>query len=48
MLQIKRHLETRLKEYQNDFRSTTVTISVVSKHIILFEHNFDWLKPVIS
>ncbi|EZA53806.1 hypothetical protein X777_06870, partial [Ooceraea biroi] len=40
--QTKRHLETRIKEHISDIRKQSVNMSVVSKHRLEDDHEFDW------
>jgi len=40
--QTKRQLKTRLKEHKNNIRLDHSKHSVVSEHIINFNHNFNW------
>ncbi|EZA48048.1 hypothetical protein X777_14419 [Ooceraea biroi] len=39
--QTKRHLETRIKEHRNDVKKHVSDHSVVSKHRLLHNHEFD-------
>ncbi|EZA47976.1 hypothetical protein X777_14520, partial [Ooceraea biroi] len=43
--QTKRHVETRLKEHRADVRKVVSDQSVVSKHRLTFNHEFDWSDP---
>jgi len=45
--QTKRHQGTRIKEHLNNIKRTSGNYSVVSNHILLFNHNFQWDKPNI-
>jgi len=45
--QTKRHLGTRVKEHLNNIKSTSGNYSVVSNHRLLFNHDFQWDKPII-
>ena len=40
--QTKRHLETRIKEHKTDIRKHANNHSVISKHRLDFNHEFDW------
>ncbi|EZA46952.1 hypothetical protein X777_00560, partial [Ooceraea biroi] len=40
--QTKRHLETRVKEHRSDISKHVSCLSVVSKHRIDNNHEFDW------
>jgi len=40
--QTKRQLKTRFKEHKNNIRQNHSKHSVVSEHIINFNHAFDW------
>ncbi|EZA51188.1 hypothetical protein X777_10257 [Ooceraea biroi] len=40
--QTKRHLDTRLKEHRDDIKKHFSNHSVVSKHRLTKEHDFDW------
>ncbi|EZA61674.1 hypothetical protein X777_10506 [Ooceraea biroi] len=43
--QTKRHVETRLKEHRADVKKVVSDQSVVSKHRLTFNHEFDWSDP---
>lgn len=45
--QTKRHLETRVKEHKNDIKKHDSNHSVVSKHRLSNNHDFNWSAPVI-
>jgi len=45
--QTKRHLGTRVKEHFNNIKNTSGNYSVVSNHRLLFNHDFQWDKPII-
>jgi len=45
--QTKRQLKTRIKEHVNNIRLDPSKHSVVSEHIINFNHNFDWENVII-
>jgi len=40
--QTKRQLKTRLKEHKNNFKQDRSKHSVISEHIIKYNHSFDW------
>jgi len=40
--QTKRQLRTRLKEHKNNFKQDRSKHSVISEHIIKYNHSFDW------
>jgi len=42
--QTKRQLLTRVKEYISNIRLDPIKHSVVSEHIITFNHSFDWMN----
>lgn len=45
--QTKRHLLTRIKEHQSDIKKHDSNHSVISKHRLSHQHEFNWLKPEI-
>jgi hypothetical protein len=45
--QTKRHLETRIKEHRNDIKKPVNNHSVVTKHRLSQNHDFDWHNPKI-
>src|SRR5580765_1475188 len=45
--QTKRHLGTRVKEHFNNIKLHASNLSVISKHKLEFNHDFDWSMPVI-
>lgn len=45
--QTKRHLSTRIKEHRNNIKMHESNFSVISKHRVEFEHEFDWDNPII-
>ncbi|EZA46542.1 hypothetical protein X777_00052, partial [Ooceraea biroi] len=45
--QTKRHLETRVKEHRSDISKRDNCLSVVSKHRVFNEHDFDWCNTKI-
>ncbi|XP_019882893.2 uncharacterized protein LOC109609951 [Camponotus floridanus] len=45
--QTKRHLCTRIKEHRNNIKVHESNFSVISKHKVDFNHDFDWSAPVI-
>ena len=45
--QTKRHLETRLNEHKKDINKIEDNHSVVSKHRLSLNHDFDWSSPEI-
>ena len=45
--QTKRHLETRVKEHFCDIRKNSDNHSVVSKHRLTHNHDFNWQQPKI-
>jgi len=45
--QTKRHLRTRIKEHSNNVKLHKSLHSVISKHRLELEHEFDWTKPNI-
>jgi len=45
--QTKRHLRTRVKEHFNNIKVHASNLSVISKHKLEFNHDFDWSMPVI-
>lgn len=45
--QTKRHLETRVKEHQHNIRGSADNYSVITKHRLSNEHEFNWSRPVI-
>ena len=45
--QTKRHLETRIKEHRSDVKKHVDNHSVVTKHRLNQNHDFDWQNPKI-
>jgi len=45
--QTKRHLRTRVKEHFNNIKVHASNLSVISKHKLEFNHDFDWSILVI-
>ncbi|KAL6418590.1 hypothetical protein ACFW04_011984 [Cataglyphis niger] len=45
--QTKRHLSTRVKEHFNNIKMHASNLSVISKHKLEFDHDFDWSAPDI-
>jgi len=46
--QTKRHFKTRIKEHKNDIKKKHESaLSVVNKHRLDHNHDFDWLNPSI-
>ena len=45
--QIKRHLNTCIREHKNNIKTHESNYSVVSKHRVEYEHEFDWDNPCI-
>jgi len=46
--QTKRHFETRIKQHKNDIKKKHESaLSMVSKHRLDHNHDFDWLNPSI-
>jgi len=45
--QTNRHLITRIKEHKNDIKKHSDNYSVVSKHRLMQNHDFDWSNPKI-
>ncbi|KAL6417184.1 hypothetical protein ACFW04_014613 [Cataglyphis niger] len=45
--QTKRHLSTRVKEHFNNIKMHVSNLSVISKHKLEFNHDFDWSAPDI-
>src|SRR5436190_586078 len=45
--QTKRHLSTRIKEYQNNIKKRESSHLVISKHRTECNHDFRWLEPSI-
>ncbi|EZA48945.1 hypothetical protein X777_12909 [Ooceraea biroi] len=45
--QTKRHVETRLREHMVDVRKSVSDHSVVSKHRVTYDHDFDWSDPLV-
>jgi len=45
--QTKRHVATRINEHKNNIKNSTGNFSVVTEHRLNFNHDFDWLKPII-
>lgn len=45
--QTKRHLSTRIKEHFRNIKMHSSNLSVVSKHKIEYNHDFDWSLPII-
>ncbi|KAL6421068.1 hypothetical protein ACFW04_013592 [Cataglyphis niger] len=45
--QTKRHLSTRIKEHFNNIKMHASNLSVISKHKLEFDHDFDWSAPDI-
>ncbi|KAL6416968.1 hypothetical protein ACFW04_014762 [Cataglyphis niger] len=45
--QTKRHLNTRIKEHFNNMKMHASNLSVISKHKLEFDHDFDWSAPDI-
>ncbi|XP_050458275.1 uncharacterized protein LOC126855029 [Cataglyphis hispanica] len=45
--QTKRHLSTRVKEHCNNIKMHASNLSVISKHKLEFDHDFDWSAPDI-
>ena len=45
--QTKRHLETRIKKHRCDIRKNVDSHSVVSKHRLSHNHDFNWHQPKI-
>jgi hypothetical protein len=45
--QTKRHLITRIKEHKNNIKMHESNYSVISKHRVEFNHDFDWDNPTI-
>jgi hypothetical protein len=40
--QTKRQLGTRIKEHKNNFKLDPSKYSVITEHILEFDHTFDW------
>jgi len=40
--QTKRQLRTRVREHKNNIKSDPSKHSVISEHIVKFNHSFDW------
>ncbi|KAL6418855.1 hypothetical protein ACFW04_014207 [Cataglyphis niger] len=45
--QTKRHLSTRVKEHFNNIKMHANNLSIISKHKLEFNHDFDWSAPDI-
>ncbi|EFN60290.1 hypothetical protein EAG_00665, partial [Camponotus floridanus] len=45
--QTKRHVSTRVKEHRTNIKVHENNFSVISKHKVEFNHDFDWSLPVI-
>ncbi|KAL6419712.1 hypothetical protein ACFW04_013676 [Cataglyphis niger] len=45
--QTKRHLSTRVKEHFNNIKMQASNLSLISKHKLKFNHDFDWSTPDI-
>ncbi|EFN61460.1 hypothetical protein EAG_09656, partial [Camponotus floridanus] len=45
--QTKRHLGTRVKKHFNDIKLHESNLSVIGKHKLEFNHDFNWSIPVI-
>ncbi|EFN65192.1 hypothetical protein EAG_06580, partial [Camponotus floridanus] len=45
--QTKRHVSIRVKEHRNNIKVHESNFSVISKHKVEFNHDFDWSLPVI-
>ncbi|KAL6417181.1 hypothetical protein ACFW04_014610 [Cataglyphis niger] len=43
--QTKRHLSIRVKEHFNNIKMHASNLSVISKHKLEFNHDFDWSAP---